>query len=364
MEPCRTSGLTEVQAPADQSDLANVQEVLPLPRLHVDVLPLLAHDVHARDERANDQADRAAPPDDGRADEVVLELLVAPAAHAQADAEERPVGRLGREDVLLVRVGHERVVRGGHRDVEVPEVAQERRAVELHVARGQAVVPVRLDVPVRVDVARVVLLLAAHLDLLEAPLRQDRVRRAQVAARCLVAESQAGRQRVDPLVLVLGAAVDVVDDLDNPVILVVADSRVAVARHLIVKLRHRRRDGVRVQVTGSGGVLQTNRITILEEMEGKFRVVLGLVPSREEDPLVVLVLIVVASDLLLFRTDWVRLHVRMQKTSTPAHVFQSDLGTVCNIWRTCQLSLLRIKITSHTKGILIERVSDKVCLEQ
>ena len=107
-----------------------------LTRLHIDVLPLLAHEVHDGGNRADDETDGAAPPDDGEPDEVVLDLVVAPAAHAQADAEERPVGRLRREDVLLVRVRDERVVRGGHRDVEVPEVAEERRLVQLHLARG------------------------------------------------------------------------------------------------------------------------------------------------------------------------------------------------------------------------------------
>ena len=305
--------------------------MLPLPRLHVDVLPLLAHNIHARGERAHNQTNRAAPPDDGRADEVELELLVAPAAHAQPDAEEGPVGRLGREDVLLVGVRHERVVRGGHRDVEVPEVAEERRAVELHLARGQALVPVRLDVPVRVDVARVVLLVARHLDLLEAPLRQHRVRRAQVASGGLMPKPEARGQGVDPLVLVLGAAVDVIDNLNHPVVLVVADCGVAIARHFVVELRHRRRDRVRVQVTGGRGVLKTNRVAVLEVANGDFRVVLNVVPSREEIPFVVFIFVVVASHLLLLRADWIRLHMRVQKTSAPAHVFQGDLRAVRNV---------------------------------
>ena len=75
----------------------------------------------------------------------------------------------------------------------MPEVAEERAPVQLLVAGREAVVPVALDVPVRVDVPRVVLLVAADLDLLEAPLRQDGVRRAEVAARGVVAEAEARR---------------------------------------------------------------------------------------------------------------------------------------------------------------------------
>ena len=75
----------------------------------------------------------------------------------------------------------------------------------------------RLDVPVGVDVLRVVFLVAADLDLLETPLGQDGVRSAEVAAGRPVAETETGRERVDAVVLVLRAAVDVVDDLDDPV---------------------------------------------------------------------------------------------------------------------------------------------------
>ena len=101
-----------------------------------------------------------------------------------------------------------------------------------------------LDVPEGMDVRRVVLLLAADLDLLETPLREHSVRRAEITARGPVAEAQAGRERVDAFVLVLGATVDVIDDLDDPVVLVVADGRVTVARHFVVELGNRRWDRV------------------------------------------------------------------------------------------------------------------------
>ena len=130
-----------MEDPADTSDFAHVQEMLPFPCdtprqlalpsarereeltwLHVDILPLLTHEVDPKSKSSENQADRATPPDDRQADEVVLRLLVAPAAHAETDAQEGPVKRLRREDVLLVRVRDEGVVRRGHRDVQVPEV--------------------------------------------------------------------------------------------------------------------------------------------------------------------------------------------------------------------------------------------------
>ena len=77
-------------------------------------------------EERKDETRATAPPDDGRAEEVVLRLIVAPAAHAKAKSEEGPVGWLRSEDVVLVRVRDESVVRCHHRDVEMPEVAEER----------------------------------------------------------------------------------------------------------------------------------------------------------------------------------------------------------------------------------------------
>lgn len=97
-----------------------------LTRLHIDVLPLHAHEVHDESEEAEAKTDSAAPPDDWRAKKVILRLTISPTAHAQTDAEERPVSWLGREDIFFVRIGNECVVGRHHRNVEVPEVAQER----------------------------------------------------------------------------------------------------------------------------------------------------------------------------------------------------------------------------------------------
>jgi hypothetical protein len=75
-------------------------------------------------------------PDDGVADQVVLDVLGCPAAHAEAEVEEWPGKWRGGEDVLLVGVGHERIVGRHHGNVEVPEIAEEGRLVELGVALG------------------------------------------------------------------------------------------------------------------------------------------------------------------------------------------------------------------------------------
>ena len=189
-----------------------------------------------------------------------------------------------------------------------------------------------LNVPVGVNIIRVILLVAADFDLLETPLGKHSVRRAEVAARVLVAEAQPRRQRVDLLILVLAPTVDVVHDLDDPIVLVVADRRVAVARDFIVQLGDWCRDRVRVEVAGGRGVLETDRIAVLEEAERAVRVVRGLVPAGHHNPLVVLVLVVVAGHLLLLGADRVGLDVGVQKTSTPAHVFEREFRAIRDIW--------------------------------
>lgn len=112
------------------------QKHIALTWFHVNVFPLHPHQVDTKRNHRGDETASAAPPDDWRSEQVVLSLCIAPSAHAQPQAHERPVERLGREDILLVRIRDEGVVRRHHRNVEMPEVAQERRLVELRVAGG------------------------------------------------------------------------------------------------------------------------------------------------------------------------------------------------------------------------------------
>lgn len=109
--------------------------------------------------------------------------MIAPAAHAKTEVEEWPVEWLGSENVFLVRVGDESIVGCPHGNVEVDKVPPEGRFVQFGVTRGHyngisryaatlviffflkkrkktltSLVPVRLDIPVRVQIFWVVLL--------------------------------------------------------------------------------------------------------------------------------------------------------------------------------------------------------------
>lgn len=137
-----------------------------------------------------------------------------------------------------------------------------------------------------------------------------------------MAEPHAGRQRVDPLDLVPLPLLQVINHLDDPVILVISDSFVTVARYLVVELGYRCWDGMRVEVASRRVVLEPDNVAILKELDGCLRVVDGLVPARQNDPLIVVVLVMVAGDLLLARTGRISLYMRVQQASTIANVFQ------------------------------------------
>jgi hypothetical protein len=105
-----------------------------------------------------------------------------------------------------------------------------------------------LHVPMRVGIRFIVLLVARHFDLLEPPLGQHRVGRSQITSQCLVPKPQSSRQRMDPIDFLPPSPVQVIHDLNDPVVVIVPNCPVPVAAHFVVALCHWRNDGVRVQV--------------------------------------------------------------------------------------------------------------------
>ena len=94
-------------------------------RFHVGVFPLLPEQVKAEEEYRDKQADSRSHPDQRCTDEVILELEVTPTTHAKSKVLERPIERLGRQNVEFVWVRDQSVVGGPHSNIEVPEVAEE-----------------------------------------------------------------------------------------------------------------------------------------------------------------------------------------------------------------------------------------------
>jgi len=202
----------------------------------------------------------------------------------------------------------------------VDEVTKERRFVGTGVGSRKLVIPVRFDVPVSVDIARVVLLDTGGLNLLETPLRQVDVTSTEVAIEINVSETEGGSESAELGVI---ARRSVVNNLNDPVVLGISNGSVAVARNFVVCLGDRSSNRVGVQVAAGLSVDQTNGIAVADKLERSIGIELGLVAVGVEEPVVVGVLVVVASDLLLLRALGEGLNVRVQKTTTVSHVLES-----------------------------------------
>jgi hypothetical protein len=185
-------------------------------------------------------------------------------------------------------------------------------------------------VPVGMRIQGFILLIAANFNLREAPLRQHCIGSTEVAPQQMMAEPQTRRQRMYPIHLL--SPLHIIHDLHLPIIPHIPHRRVPITRHFVVELRYRRNDRVRVQITGGRGVREPDDVPVRKVLELIVRIVLWLVPPRQHSPVVVVVSVVVAGDLLLCGTDRVGLYVRVQEAPAPSHVFESDLRAVCNFW--------------------------------
>lgn len=309
-----------MQNPADNGVDTGVVDLVNILLGQLGVTALPANQVVGDKKAESGDRSSTGPVDEGVTEEEVLDNVVVPAAHAETNIEKRPLPRSRGQVILLVRIGDKSVVRSHHGDVQVNKVTKERRFVGTGVGGRKLVVPVGFDVPVSVDIAGVVLLDTGGLNLLETPLRQVHVTSTQVAVEINVSETEGGSEGAELGVI---ARRSVVNDLDDPVVLGVSDGGVAVARNFVVCLGDRSSDGVRVQVAASLGVDQTNDIAVANKLEGSLGVEFGLVAVGVEEPVVVGILMVIASNLLLLRALGEGLDVRVQKTTTVSHVLES-----------------------------------------
>ena len=218
-----------------------------------------------------------------------------------------------------------------------------------------------LHIPICMNILRVVLLVTADLDLLEAPLRQNRIGRTKVTPKQPMTEPQPCRKRMDAVHM---RAFDIIYDLDLPIIPCVSNTRVAIAGYFVVEFRDGRENGVRVEVPRGWRVLESDDVPVLEVPQLLIRVVLRLIPTGEDNPVVVVVFVVIAGDLLLVGADRVGLYVRMQQSTTPAHVLECDLGAVGDLWNFTRKKSTTVAEKERTERISREIIPDQVGLEK
>ena len=112
-----------------------------------------------------------------------------------------------------------------------------------------------LHIPIRMHVLWVILLITTHLHLLETPLRQNRIRSAQITPQRLMPKPQARRQRMYPIHTLLRPLLDIIHNLHLPIIMVIPNRFVPVTRDFVVQLRNGCKDRVGVEVPRGGGVV-------------------------------------------------------------------------------------------------------------
>jgi len=100
----------EVEEPPKKCNLSDVEEVIPFTRFHIDVFPLLPEQVNSEKEYAREQAESGSNPDQRRANEIILGLVISPTAHAKAKVLEWPIERCGCQDIVLVWVWNQSIV--------------------------------------------------------------------------------------------------------------------------------------------------------------------------------------------------------------------------------------------------------------
>lgn len=126
---CHCNERQVVKEPSDRWVYAGVLELIEVFPCELVEASLPADGIPC--EHADEEEERRGrcPVDEGVAKKEVLDDVIVPTAHAETDVKKWPLPWLRSEIVLLVWVWHKRVVRGHHGDVEMDEVAEERRFI-------------------------------------------------------------------------------------------------------------------------------------------------------------------------------------------------------------------------------------------
>lgn len=225
-----------MQHPADNRVDTCIMDMIDTSLVEVVISTLPSDKVEDDHSNEGSEGGSRAPVHHWIAKEEVFDNVVIPAAHAESDVKDGPLPILRCEVVLLIRVGYKGIVGGHHCNVQMDKVAEERRLVSADISLGEFLVPVRLDVPVCEHIAGVALLGASNFDLFKPPLWEIHIASTQVAAETGMSQTERSGKGTDLAVI---PACGIGHNLNSPVVFVVADSHVTIARHFVVGLGNR-----------------------------------------------------------------------------------------------------------------------------
>lgn len=129
-----------MQHPAYNREDAGVMNVVYFRERELFIATLPAYKIPEHDNAEGKQRKRAAPVHERIAEKEVFYDAVVPAAHAEADIEDGPLPELRGKIILFVGVRDKRIVGCHHGDVEMHEIAEERRFIGAWITSGHCIV--------------------------------------------------------------------------------------------------------------------------------------------------------------------------------------------------------------------------------
>lgn len=175
------------------------------------------------------------------------------------------------------------------------------------------------NVPVSIDIAGLVLLRARDFNLLETPLGQIRVASTEVAAEIRVPQPEGRSQRA---YLRIVPRRGITDNFNDPVVLGISHGGVSVAGDFPVTLCDGSSNLMRMQIAAGLSVDEANFVAIAREAKFLIWLVLDIITVGVEEPIIVSILMMIASDLLLCRAFGISLVMRVEQATSVAHIFE------------------------------------------
>lgn len=197
------------------------------------------------------------------------------------------------------------------------------------------VVPVLLNVPNGVGRVGAITGVTGNLDLAESPLRQVDILGSQKASKDTMSQSESSRKR--PQLSILGVMAVFIHNLDDPIIVGIAGRIVSIATDLPLCRSNGSLDTMTVQAAVGLLVSQTDQVAITQD-PGATSILWDLSALNVfDDPVVVVILVVVAGNLLLTRSFRERLNMRVKQSSAISRVLDRYLRSIRHIYLYCPL---------------------------
>lgn len=133
-DSCHCNEWEVVEEPSNHWVDTGVVDLVDLRLVEIDVAALPADEIPYNNKSKEGESGGRSPVHEWVTEEEIFDDGIVPAAHTQANVQDRPLPELRGKVILLIRIRHESVVGGCHCDVEMDEVLEEGRFVRIGVS--------------------------------------------------------------------------------------------------------------------------------------------------------------------------------------------------------------------------------------